>query len=80
MKRILEKTIGYDPEKRKDLIVGLLAQQRECWENNDNKIAYADLWNHDEWTLLNLRNGLIKGSNLCPHCDGFLGRADEFYE
>lgn len=77
---ILQTTKEYDVEERKDLIVALIAQQRRAWENNENKIAYADLWNWDEWTLINLRNGLIGGSNICPHCNGFLGRLDEFYE
>lgn len=80
MNEITKKTKSYDVEERALLIVDLCMQQRKAWEKNGNKIAYADLWEWKEWTLINLRSGLIKGSNKCPHCDGFLGRADEFYD
>lgn len=51
------------------------AQQKKYGKKTIDKYLLKE----EKWTLVNFESGLIKGSNVCPHCEGFLGRGDEFY-
>jgi len=70
MKEILEQTKEYDSEDRRRLIVDLLRQQRHSGVKSDVAIEFC--------TLIDLANGVIIGSGVCPQCHGFLGRQDDY--
>lgn len=36
--------------------------------------------NRDYCTLIDIRNGHIAGSGTCPHCNGWIGRADGYVD
>lgn len=75
MKRqeIIKITEEFDRESRRLLIVDLLRQQRHSYTKKPEAIK-------EFCTLIDLQTGVIAGSGVCPHCQGFLGRLDEFYE
>jgi len=37
-------------------------------------------YDRDACSLIDLKNGLIVGSGICPDCRGWLGRADTYEE
>lgn len=66
---ILAITSDLTPKQRKHLIVELLIQQRTLSDHTPI--------DRDDCTLIDLKNGLIVGSGICPQCRGWIGRADE---
>jgi hypothetical protein len=56
-------------EQRAKLIFDLLQEQRRALGDKTCDCEHA--------TLLCLKHGVIKGSEICPHCHGWLGRVTD---
>ena len=70
-KDIITATEEYDQEERRLLIIDLLGQQRHSFVKKPEAVR-------EYCTLIDLSTGVIAGSGVCPQCNGFLGRLDEF--
>lgn len=69
---ILEQTKEYNPEERRRLILDLLRQQRHSGVKSDVAREFC--------TLIDLTNGVMIGSGICPVCHSFMGRQDDYVE
>lgn len=69
---ILKITNKYSKEDRRLLIISLLQQQRKKYRGKRKDYI------RDFCSLIDLQNGLIVGSGICPHCTGWIGRADSY--
>lgn len=70
---IIKITQNLTQEDRRLLIVDLLRQQRHSYTKKPEAIK-------EFCTLIDLQTGVMAGSGVCPICNSFMGRLDEFYE
>lgn len=71
---LLKKAESLDIEDRRILIVNLLAQQRRISGKEKDEFV------REYCTLIDLSTGIVVGSGICPHCNGWIGRiSDEDY-
>jgi hypothetical protein len=54
------------------LIFNLLRQQK--------RLSTYKPCTKENCTLIDIRKGLIVGSNICPKCFGYIGRADGYHD
>jgi hypothetical protein len=59
-------------EQRQDVILNLLRQQKRYGENEP-----ADV---DNCTLIDLKKGVIAGSGICPVCNYWVARGDDYVD
>lgn len=72
MKEIISKAEQLHHEDRRQLILKLLRMQRH--ELTDAVPL------RENCTLIDLSTGIIAGSGICPLCEGFMGRQDDYVE
>lgn len=58
-------------EERTRVIIELLREQRRISDSEPSK---------KNLTLIDLKRGVIAGSERCPICEGFLGRSPEYLD
>ena len=66
---ILDMCEELSPQGRQNLILNLLRQQKRL------SFMQPDMKN---LTMIDLRNGIIAGSNICPNCSGHMARGEEY--
>lgn len=72
-KSIIAKTKELTQEERRLLIVDIIRQQRHSYPSRPDCVP-------EFCTLIDLQTGIIAGSGICPKCEGFLGRLEEFQQ
>jgi hypothetical protein len=67
---LIEQSVSFTDLERAWLILNLHIQQKQLSKYQPCEI--------ENCTLMDIRKGLIVGSGKCPHCHGFIGRADKY--